>query len=160
MYKDTSGNPVTYELTNKSDEKTSGQKRVLFSDKTNDKDRSHNDYYKRPRNDARKEGHDGRKCGGKSSIAHLSSVICKCDDINHHALYRKCCLSINRASATPVNVLFDTDADPISFVIRKIATWIRTQTGRCGEHDDNDSRTIGIVALAETSITCSTYGLI
>ena len=84
-----SDNTVTYELTNKSHEKTSGQKRVLFSDKTNDKDRSRNDYSKRPGDDARKEGHDGRKYGRKSSIADLSSVICKCDDIDRHAIYRK-----------------------------------------------------------------------
>ena len=74
MYKDMSGNPVTYELTYKSDEanKTFGQKRVLFSHKTNDKDRSRTDFSKRPRDDARKESHDGRKYGGKSSIAHLT----------------------------------------------------------------------------------------
>jgi len=36
-------------------------------------------------------------------------------------LYRKCCLSINGECATPVYVLFDTGADPISFVNRKVA---------------------------------------
>jgi hypothetical protein len=35
------------------------------------------------------------------------------------ALYRKCCLSINGACATPVYVLFHTGTDPISFVNRK-----------------------------------------
>ena len=83
-------------------------------------------------------------------------MICKCDDIDHHAIYRKCCLSINGACARPVNVLFDTGDDPISFVNRKIANWIRTQRGRHGEHDDNDSRTIGIVALAGNSMISST----
>jgi len=39
MYKDTAGNAVTYEATNKTEETyKSGRKRVLFSDKTNDKD--------------------------------------------------------------------------------------------------------------------------
>ena len=116
MYKDTAGNAVTYELTNKSDEttKVSGKKRVSFSDKTNDKDRSRSDYSKRPRDDAKMEGQDGRKYGGEPTIAYLSSVICKCDDIDHHAIYRKCCLSINGACATPAYVLFDTGADPIS----------------------------------------------
>jgi len=38
MYKDTAGNAVTYEATNKPEETSkSGQKIVLFSDKTNDK---------------------------------------------------------------------------------------------------------------------------
>ena len=56
IYKDTAGNAVTYELTNKSDETTkmSGHKRVSFSDKTNDKDRSRSEYSKRPRDDAKK----------------------------------------------------------------------------------------------------------
>jgi hypothetical protein len=53
MYKDTAGNAVTYEATNKPEETSkSGRKRVLFSDKTNDKDRSRSDYSKRPRDDA------------------------------------------------------------------------------------------------------------
>jgi hypothetical protein len=57
-----------------------------------------------------------------------------------------------------VQVFFDTGADPFSFVNRKVATWIRTQQGRYGEHDDSDSMTLGIVALAGTSLTSSTYG--
>ena len=53
MYRDTAGNVVTYEATNKPEGTSkSGRKRVLFSDKTNDKDRSRNDYSKRPRDDA------------------------------------------------------------------------------------------------------------
>ena len=51
MYKDTAGNTVTYELTNKSEEKLSGQKRVLFSEKTNDKDHSRSDFSKRVKDD-------------------------------------------------------------------------------------------------------------
>ena len=35
---------------------------------------------------------------------------------------------------------------------------IRTQRGRYGEHDNSDSITVGIVALAGTSLTSSTYG--
>ena len=71
--------------------------------------------------------------------------MCKCNDIDRHALYRKYCLSINGACATPVHVLFDMGADPISFVN--------------GEHDDDDSKTMGIVALAGTTMISSTYGL-
>ena len=71
--------------------------------------------------------------------------MCKCNDIDRHALYRKCCDSINGACATPVHVLFDVEADPISFVN--------------GEHGDDDSETMGIVALAGTSMSSSTYGL-
>ena len=53
MYRDTAGNAVTYEATNKPEETSkSGRKRVLFSDKTNDKDRPRSDYPKRPRDDA------------------------------------------------------------------------------------------------------------
>ena len=53
MYRDTAGNAVTYDATNKPEETSkSGRKRVLFSDKTNDKDRSRSDYSKRPRDDA------------------------------------------------------------------------------------------------------------
>ena len=85
-------------------------------------------------------------------------MICKCDDPDRNALYRKCCLSINGACATPVYVLFDTGADPISFVNMKAAAWIRTQRGRDGEHDSSYSMTVGIVALAGTSLTSSTYG--
>ena len=45
MYRDTAGNAVTDEATNKPDEKSkSGQKRVFFP---NAKDRSRSDYYKR-----------------------------------------------------------------------------------------------------------------
>ena len=71
-------------------------------------------------------------------------MICKCDDADRNALY----LSINGACATPIYVLFDTGAGPISFVNRKVAAWIRTQRGRYGEHDSSDSMTVGIVALA------------
>jgi hypothetical protein len=72
-------------------------------------------------------------------------MICKCNDIDRYALYRKYCPSINGACATPVYVLFDKGADPISFVN--------------GEHDDDDSKTMGIVALAGTTMISSTYGL-
>ena len=101
---------------------------------------------------------DSRKYVGQSTIAYLSTVICNCNDIDRHAQYRKCCLSINGAYATPVHVLFDTGADPISFVNRKVAAWIHTQRGRYGEHDNSDSMTVGIVALAGTSLTSSTNG--
>ena len=53
----------------------SRHKRVSFPDKTNDKNRSRSDYSKRPRDDAKKEGQDGRKYGGEPTIAYLSSVI-------------------------------------------------------------------------------------
>ena len=59
-----------------------------------------------------------------------------------------------------VTLLFDTGADPISFVNRKVAAWIRTQRGRYDEHDSSDSMTVGIVALAGTSLTSSTYGYV
>ena len=53
MYKDTAGNAVTYEATNKPEETSkSGRKRVLFLNTTNDKDRSRSDHSKRPRDDA------------------------------------------------------------------------------------------------------------
>ncbi len=42
-------------------------------------------------------------------------------------------------------VLFDMGADPISFVN--------------GEHDGDDSKTMGIVALAGNTMISSTYGL-
>jgi hypothetical protein len=103
---------VTYEATNKPNETSKSVH-----------DRSRSDYSKHSKDDARKDGQDGRKYGGKPSIAYLSAVICKCDDIDRNALYRKYCLFINGACATPVHVLFDTEADPISFVNRKIATW-------------------------------------
>ena len=96
---------MTYEATNKHTSK-SGQKRVYFP---NGKDRSRSDSSKRPKDDARKDGQDSRKYGGQFSIAYLSAVISKCDDADRNALYRKCCLSINGACATPVYVLFDTD---------------------------------------------------
>jgi hypothetical protein len=52
MYRNTAGNAVTYEATNKPEGASkSGQKRVYFP---NDKDRSRSDYSKRPRDDARK----------------------------------------------------------------------------------------------------------
>ena len=86
---------------------------------TNDKDRSRSDHSKRPRDDAQMEGPDSRKYVDQSTIAHLSSVMCKCNDID-----RKCCLSINGACATPVHVLFDMGADPISFVMVSTMTVI------------------------------------
>ncbi len=46
MYRDTAGNALTYEATNKPEDTTkSGQKRVYFP---NDKDHSRNDSFKRP----------------------------------------------------------------------------------------------------------------
>ncbi len=65
--------------------------------------------------------------------------MCKCNDIDRHALYCKCCPSINGACATPVHVLFDMGVDPISFVN--------------DEHDDDDSKTMGSTMIS------STYGL-
>ena len=44
-----------------------------------------------------------------------------------------------------VRQLFDMGVDPISFVN--------------GEHDDDDSKTMGMVALAGTTMISSTYGL-
>ena len=52
--------------------------------KANDKDRSRSDYSKRPKDVAKQNGQDG-----KPIIAHLIAVICKCDDIDKNALYRK-----------------------------------------------------------------------
>ena len=91
------------------------------------------------------EGQDSHIYVGQSTIVHLSSVMCKCNDIDRHALYRKCYLSINGACATSVHVSFDMGADPISFIN--------------SEHDDDDSKTMGIVELAETTMISSTYGL-
>ena len=140
---------MTNEATNKPEETSkSGQKRVYFP---NDKDRSRSDSSKRPKDDARRDGQDGRKYGGQSSIAYLSAMICKCDDADRTALPRKCCFSISGACVTAVHVLFDTGADPISFVNRKVVTSIRTQRGRYGEHDDSDRFTVGIVSLADIS---------
>ena len=52
MYENTAGNAVTYEAKKKPEETSkSGRKRVLFSDKTNDKDRLCSDYSKRSRDD-------------------------------------------------------------------------------------------------------------
>jgi hypothetical protein len=154
MYRDTAGNALTYKPNETS---KSCLKRVFFP---NDKNRSRSDYSKRSKDDARKDGQDGRKYGGQSSIMYLCAVICKCDDADRNALHHKCCLSINEACATPVYVLFDTGADPISFVNRKVATWIRTQKGSYGEHENSDSMTVGIVALADTSLTSSIYGTV
>ena len=93
MYRDTAGNAVTYEATKKPEGASKfDQKRVFFP---NDKDRSRSDSSKRPKDDARKDGQDGRIYGGQSSSAYLSAMICKCDDADRNALYRKCCLSIN-----------------------------------------------------------------
>ena len=52
MYRDTAGNAVTYEATNKPEETSKSGRKILFSDKTNDKDRSRSDYSKHPRDDA------------------------------------------------------------------------------------------------------------
>jgi hypothetical protein len=50
MYRNTAGNVVTYEATNKLEETSkSGQKRVFFP---NDKDHSRGDSSKRPKDDA------------------------------------------------------------------------------------------------------------
>ena len=53
----------------------------------------------------------------------------------------------NGACATPVYVLFDTGTDTISFVNRKVSR----------REDNSDSMTVGIAALAGTSLTSSTY---
>ena len=76
--------------------------------------RSRSDSFKRPKDDARKDGQDSRKYGGQSSVAYLSAVICKCDDADRNALYCKCCLSIN---GEPVYVLFDTGAGTGKLII-------------------------------------------
>jgi len=102
MYRDTAGNALTYKPGETS---KSCQKRVFFP---NNKNRSRSDCSKCSKDDARKDGQDGRKYGGQSSIMYLSAVICKCDDADRNALHHKCCLSINEACATPVYVLFDT----------------------------------------------------
>jgi hypothetical protein len=57
--------------------------------KADDKDRSRSDYSKRPKDDAKQNGQDGRKYNGKPIIAYLIAVICKCDDIDKNAVYRK-----------------------------------------------------------------------
>jgi hypothetical protein len=86
MYRDTSGNVVTYEATNKPEGASkSGQKRVFFP---SDTDHPRSGSSKRPKDDARKDGQDGRKYGGQSSSAYLSAMICKCDDADRNALHQ------------------------------------------------------------------------
>jgi len=55
--------------------------------KANDKDRSRSDVLKMLQ--SRMNGQDGRKYEGKPIIVYLIAVICKCDDIDKNALYRK-----------------------------------------------------------------------
>ena len=65
---------MTYEAENKPEGASkSGQKRVFFP---NDKDRSRSDSSKRPRDDARKDGQDGRKYGGQSFFFFFFFLCC------------------------------------------------------------------------------------
>jgi hypothetical protein len=94
-YRDTAGNAVTYEATNKPEETSkSGQKGGFFP---NDKDCSRSDSSKRPKDDARKDGQDGRKYGGQSSYAYLSAEICKCDDADRNCDVKKNGLSYHKS---------------------------------------------------------------
>ena len=67
------GNAVTYEASNKpEDTSKSGQKRVYFP---NDKDRSRSDSSKRPKDDARKDGHDSRKYANVMMLIEMPSIV-------------------------------------------------------------------------------------
>ena len=75
-------------------------------------------------------------------------------------MYHLCCISINNSSS-PLTVitLFDTGANPTSFVNGQVAAWIESQQSQRtpGKRKHSSAPTV-LVALAGSSHTCPIYG--
>ena len=75
-------------------------------------------------------------------------------------MYRSCCISTNNSSSSlTVTTLFDTGANPTSFVNRQVAAWIESQQSKRapGKRKHSSAPTTS-VALAGTSLTSPIYG--
>ena len=85
---------------------------------SSDKDRKHN------------RGHRGQ--GGTTLPSHtLLHITCDCDDTDIDTMYCSCCISINNSSSSlTVTTLFDTGANPTSFVNRQVAALIESQQSK------------------------------
>ena len=107
-------------------------------------------------------GSRGGKRGEHLTAQSLSHITCDCDDTDVDAIYRICCITVDGSPSYKTRTLFDTGANPTSFVNRKVAAWINalrdTSSGRKGLKRHWESEPTSSVALAGTALTSPIYG--
>ena len=58
----------------------------------------------------------------------LLHITCNCNDTDVDTMYCTCCITTgNSPTSLSVTTLFDTGANPTSFVNRQVAAWIESQ---------------------------------
>ena len=99
-----------------------------------------------------KHNRDNRGSGGSILAPYsLLHITCTCDDTDIDTMYRRCCISTSDSSSSlPVTTLFDTGANPTSFVNRQVAAWIELQSATPSAS----------IFLAGTSLTSPIYGTV
>jgi hypothetical protein len=73
--------------------------------------------------------HRGNRGRGDNTLPAYSllHITCNCDDTDVDTMYRTCCITTgNSPSSLFVTTLFDTGANPTSFVNRQAAAWIES----------------------------------
>ena len=80
-----------------------------------------------PPSDKHRRGNRGH--GGNTLPAYsLLHITCNCDDTDIDTMYCTCCITAgNSPTSLSVTTLFDTGANPTSFVNRQVAAWIESQ---------------------------------
>ena len=104
--------------------------------------------------------HDNRGHGGNTLPAYsLLHITCDCDDTDVDTMYRTCCITTGNSRASlSVTTLFDTGANPTSFVNRQVAAWIESQQSQRthGKRKHSTAMTAS-VSLAGTSLSSPIY---
>ena len=86
--------------------------------------------------------------------------MCNCDDTDIDTMYRTCCITAgNSPTSLSVTTLFDTGANPTSFVNRQVAAWIESQQSPQAHGKRKHSPApLAAVSLAGTSQSSPIYG--
>ena len=90
----------------------------------------------------------------------LLHITCNCDDTDVDTMYRTCCITTgNSPTSLSVTTLFDTGANPTSFVNRQVAAWIESQLSPQAHGKRKHSPApSAAVSLAGTSQSSPIYG--
>ena len=98
----------------------------------------------------------------QSRTPQLASAVCECDGADLDSVYRKCCISVGNGQYVTYYGLFDTGADPFSFVSRKVAAWIMARMSHEQKREDarQDKGSVRALTLAGTAQTTHVYGCV
>ena len=90
----------------------------------------------------------------------LLHITCDCDDADIDTMYHTCCITTGNSPASlSVTTLFDTGANPTSFINRQVAAWIESQQSQQTHGKRKHSSAMAVsVSLAGTSQSIPIYG--